>query len=84
MTMQQMRAQWCGYWITGSGNFAVVCSSARRVTLFPSLDIAKEAKHAACGRHCDRYNSPHVGYKIDAPPAPEKLSSSWKRMVADA
>jgi len=41
MTHADLRARFDGYWIQGSGNFAVVCSSASRITLY-----SKSTPHA--------------------------------------
>jgi len=72
MTIPQLRAQYPGYWITGTGMFSVVCSSARRITLCRTLEAGQEQKYASCGRGCDRYTSPHIGYKLTAEPAPKR------------
>jgi len=72
-----------GYWIQGNGNFAVVCSAGRRITLWPNLEIAQDAKHASCGRGCAYRDNPHLGYKLaprESQPG-QKISRSWKAMV---
>lgn len=85
MTLTELRFAFPGYWVLGTGSYALVCSSARRITLFQSLDVAKEAKHASCGRGCERYDSPHVGYALQLPaPVKTHFSSSFRRMVEDA
>jgi hypothetical protein len=83
MTHSDLRSRFDGYWITGSGNFAIVCSSARRNTLFSTLEVAMDAKHMNCARGCARYQEPHLGFKLEAP-APAKLSDAFMRMVRDA
>jgi hypothetical protein len=80
MTLNDLRQQYPGWWITGTGLFAVFCGSARRISLFSNLEIAKEAKFASCGRGCDRHAVPHTGLRLEAP-APTKLSKSYLRMV---
>jgi hypothetical protein len=67
MTLAQLRAEYPAYRIVGHGLFAVVCSSAGRITLAESLDVARELKHMNCGHRCDRYTNPHEGIRLDAP-----------------
>jgi len=67
MTLAQLRANYPSYRITGSGLFAVVCGSGQRITLVESLEVARELKHANCGHKCNRYDSPHMGYRLEAP-----------------
>jgi hypothetical protein len=83
MTLSDVRQHYSGWWIQGTGLFAVFCGSARRISLFSNLEIAKEAKFASCGRGCDRHSEPHTGLRLD-PPAPTKLSASYRRMVESA
>jgi hypothetical protein len=60
----------------------MVCSSARRITFFSTLEIAKEAKHASCGRGCDKYASPHVGYRIEPPiPLQRGISRAFRKWI---
>jgi hypothetical protein len=69
VTLEQLRQKYPGAWITGTGLFAVICQSANRVTLFPTLAEALLAKDCSCGKNCDRYREPHVGYRLSAPEA---------------
>jgi len=64
MTYERLKANFPGYWITGGGLFAVVCSSASRITLVQSEALARELQHMSCGRNCDRYASPHRAWKL--------------------
>lgn len=77
--MQQMRERFPGYWIQGAGGFALCCGSARRITLFPTLELVQSARYMNCGRGCDRQREPHTGVRVDAPPP--RLSASYRRMV---
>ncbi len=83
MTHTDLRTQFDDYFFVGTGNFALVCSSARRVTFFSTLEIAKEAKHANCGRGCDRYASPHVGYTLKPPiqSQPRGMSRALRKWI---
>jgi hypothetical protein len=66
MTYADLRNQFPSYWVQGTGNFAVVCSSGRRIVLCQSEEQAREMKHANCGaRKCDRYSDPHRGYRLE-------------------
>ena len=67
MTLAQLRTEYPAYRIVGRGLFAVVCGSAGRITLVESIDVARELKHMNCGHGCNRYESPHVGYRLAAP-----------------
>jgi hypothetical protein len=73
MTLSELRAAHPAYRIKGRGLFAVVCSSAGRITLVESLDVALELKHMNCGHGCNRYDSPHEGYRL-APPQETKTA----------
>jgi hypothetical protein len=82
MTHSELRSRFDGYFFTGTGNFALVCSSAHRVTLFSTLDIAKEAKYANCGRGCDKYASPHVGYTLEPPIQSQRgMSRAFRKWI---
>jgi hypothetical protein len=85
MTLQELRARFFGYWIQGTGNFAVVCSSGQRITLCSTMDRAMELKHMNCGRNCQRYDSPHEGYRLEPAevkvPARRPLHRSYQQMV---
>jgi hypothetical protein len=82
MTHSQLRSRFDGYFFTGTGNFAMIRSSASRVTFFSTLEIAKEAKHASCGRRCDKYASPHVGYKLEPPPKSQRgMSRGFRKWI---
>src|SRR5258706_15397980 len=73
MTHAELRNQFPSYWVQGTGNFAVVCSSGRRITLCQSEEQAREMQHSNCGRNCDRYTNPHSGHRLQVPqekPAP--------------
>lgn len=66
-TLDQLRANYPAYRIVGSGLFAVICGSAKRITLAESLEVARDLKHTSCGFGCRRYDSPHEGIRLDAP-----------------
>jgi hypothetical protein len=89
MDLVELNKRFAGYWIESKGSgpllFAVVCTSARRIVLWPTLEIAMEAKFASCGRGCCYKDSPHLGYKLQPrePQPRPKISASWRRMVAD-
>jgi hypothetical protein len=67
MTLHDIITAHLSYRIVGRGLFAIVCSSAGRITLVESLAIARELKHANCGYRCNRYDSPHEGLVLTAP-----------------
>lgn len=67
MTLAQLQAAHPSYRLVGRGLFAILCSSAGRISLVESLEVARELKHMTCGHGCSRYDSPHSGIRLDAP-----------------
>src|ERR1700754_5028120 len=86
MMHQELRQRFPGYWWTGTGTFALVCGSSRRITFCQTLEIGQALKHANCGgRGCDRYAQPHLGYRMDAPVIASNrtgLSPGFRKWVA--
>jgi len=85
-TLKEIREWFPGYWEVGSGNFALVCPSARRITFCQVEAEVRMLQHVNCSRDCKRYDGePHRGIRVEPAPAPGvKLSSSFKAMVRDA
>jgi hypothetical protein len=77
MTLFELRAAHPAYRVTGHGLFAIVCSSAGRITLVETLEVARGLKHMACGHGCDRYTNPHEGIVL-AQSAPVKTKFRMK------
>ena len=90
MNLMELNQRFAGYWTESKGSgpllFAVVCMSARRIVLWPTLEIAQDAKFASCGRGCCYKDNPHLGYRLqpsEPKPAPKQGVSRWfKSMVA--
>jgi hypothetical protein len=66
MTLAQLRELFPAFRILGAGLFAVVCPSARRITLCQTLERALDVKGITCGWGCRKYDSPHIGYRLAA------------------
>lgn len=85
-TWQDLKAHFPDFWIQGEGAFAVICDSAKVITLWPTLEIAQDAKHMNCSRNCKRHETPHRGLKLREAVAPPKakaagLSGGFRRWV---
>ncbi len=84
-TRAQLRDWFAGFWEVGSGNFAVACSSARRLTFVATEEAARGLKNESCGPNCNRYDAPHRGFRVEpAPSAGRKISRAWAQMVEQA
>jgi len=87
MTIVELRERFPHYWREGRGSYVIVCPSAERLTFFQTLEGAREVKNESCGPRCNRYDQPHFGIRLtaDTPgPGRKTLSSSFRKMVADA
>jgi hypothetical protein len=77
LTLPQLREHYPGYWVTGTGPFAVICPSAKRVTLFQTLAEALPFKSRECGPGCDR-SIPHKGYRLYGAPVRRLHELGWE------
>lgn len=84
ITEAELQATYRHYFRKGQGRWGILCSSAGRVTFFQSEGWAQAYEHSNCGRNCDRYSSPHLVFKLEAPAAPPpRVPASFRRLVAD-
>jgi hypothetical protein len=68
MTHTELRGKFPNYLVCGTGIFAVICHEAKRIRLFTTLEIARDAKWMNCGWGCDRAQFPHRTLILDTPP----------------
>ncbi len=84
LTHARLRELFVGYWECGTGGqYALVCSSARRI-VFCTEEQVTFLRHSSCGgRACDQYNDPHQVFLLTPgpPAASRKVSASFKRLV---
>jgi hypothetical protein len=90
MTGQQLRAKYPRLELGGSddGRWVVIfctwSSGANRGARYESYHAARAACVDSCGLHCRGLNYHRLEELTAAQPATEKLSRSYRRMVADA
>jgi hypothetical protein len=68
MTLDQLRSNFAGFCVFGTGTVALVCRDAFRITLFRTEAEAIAAR--ICGLGCE---SRHKGYRLSEPKAPEPV-----------